>query len=296
MTASVTRGWPALPAVAGAMLESLHAHRLLTARQLQTLHAPQASLRWTQRTLAALAAHGLIGFARAGRGGRRVYHLTETATAAIGQLPGNATTRPRPSLMQAAVALSAHTLAVNDAAIAFVSAARARGDECGPLAWRHEIAHPIAPPTRGRRGELVIADALLTYLQHIPDGELAFHYRFIELDRATQPTNALAAKLARYTHLHTYTPKGASRPAWREHYPVFPEVLCVLAGAPRPTLERRTHTVLALCAANPDLRAARQVAISLCLLDDLTDRGPWAPTCRRPQEPDRPVTWLGAPA
>jgi hypothetical protein len=294
MSIAAARGLQSLPAVAGAMLESLDAHRLLTARQLQTLHAPQASLRWTQRTLAALVAHGLIGFARAGRGGRRVYHLTDTATAAIQQLPGHATTRARPPVVQAAGALSAHTLAVNDAAIAFVSAARARDDECGPLAWRHEIAHPIALSARGRRGELVIADALLTYLQHAAHGELAFHYRFIELDRATQPTNALAAKLARYTHLRTYTPKGASRPAWREHYPVFPEVLCVLAGSSRPTLERRAQTVLALCATNPDLRAAPQVAISLCLLDDLTDRGPWSPICRRPQDPDQLVTWLGA--
>jgi hypothetical protein len=286
-----------LPAVAGAMLESLHAHRLLTARQLHELHAPHATLRWIQRALALLADADLVSWARAGRGGRRVYHLTTSGADAVEHTSGRVAPRqPSAAIAHAAGPLSAHTLAVNDAAIAFLNAARDRGDECGPLAWRHEVAHLISPPGRGRRRELVIADALLTYLEHTGEGELAFHYRFLELDRATQPTEALAAKLARYAALHSYAPNGSREPAWREHYPVFPEVLCILAGAPRAALERRARTVLALCAADDRLRAAPQVVISLCLLEDLTTRGPWAPICRRPQQPDRPVTWLGAPA
>jgi hypothetical protein len=284
-----------LPAVAGAMLETLHAHGLLTARQLRELHAPHATLRWSQRALARLAGADLVAHARAGRGGRRVYYVTPTGAGAVEQpsasVGGRRSSR---AVAHAAGPLSAHTLAVNDAAIAFVTAARERGDECGPLAWRHEVAHPITPPGRGRRRELVIADALLTYLEHTGEGELAFHYRFLELDRATQPTDALAAKLARYAALHTYAPNGSRQPAWRDCYPVFPEVLCVLTGAPPAALERRARTVLALCAANSKLRAAPQVVISLCLLEDLTARGPWAPVCRRPQQIDRPVTWLGA--
>ncbi len=90
-------------------------------------------------------------------------------------------------------------------------AARARGDECGPLAWRHEIAHPIGPAPGRRTPEQLIADALLTYQRNQPDGTTSFHYRFIELDRATMPVDDLAAKLARYA-TSTTTP---SRPPAR---------------------------------------------------------------------------------
>ena len=291
--APTTQPASALPPVAAAMLESLHAHRLLTASQLRELHAPHASLRWTHRALARLASHGLVDFARAGRGGRRVYHLTAEGINAVSTTA--LTGRPRRSAgPPVAGPLTAHTVAVNDAAIAFVTAARGRGDECGPLAWRHEVAHPTNSAAPGQRRPLVIADALLTYLEHRNQGELAFHYRFLELDRATQPTNLLAAKLARYSDLHTYTAKGARRPAWQEHYPVFPEILCVLTGAPRPALERRAHTVLALYAAQPGVHP--HVVVSICLLDDLTQRGPWAPVFHRPQNPDRHVDWLGAAA
>ena len=275
------------------MLESLRAHRQLTAGQLRELHAPHASLRWTHRALARLASHGLVDFARAGRGGRRVYHLTADGINAVST--PDQTSRPGPRAgTPVAGPLTAHTVGVNDAAIAFVKAARGRGHECGPLAWRHEVAHPTSSPAPGRHRALVIADALLTYLEHRDQGELAFHYRFLELDRATQPTNVFAAKLARYTDLHTYTAKGARGPAWQEHYPVFPEVLCVLTGAPRPALERRAQTVLALYAAHRGVDP--QVVVSICLLEELTWRGPWAPVFHRPQDPERRVDWLGVSA
>lgn len=80
-----------------------------------------------------------------------------------------------------------HTLAVNDVGIAFVNAARERGDECGPLAWRHEIAYPITARRNRRPGDIVIADALLTYTQQCPDRTLSVHQRFIELDPCHDP-------------------------------------------------------------------------------------------------------------
>ena len=235
-SATTTQPAAALPPVAAAMLESLHAHRLLTASQLRELHAPHASLRWTHRALARLASHGLVDFARAGRGGRRVYHLTADGINAVSTT--ERTGRPRRSAgPPVAGPLTAHTVAVNDAAIAFVTAARGRGDECGPLAWRHEVAHPTSSPAPGQRRALVIADALLTYLEHRDQGELAFHYRFLELDRATQPTNLLAAKLARYTDLHTYTAKGARRPSVARALPRLPR--SPLRPDRRPTTSAR---------------------------------------------------------
>jgi hypothetical protein len=213
------------------------------------------------------------------------------------QLEGHQATGRRPARCtqrRTASALSAHTLAVNDVGLAFVAAARQRGDEFGPLAWRHEIAHPIGS-TRAKRPVLVIADAVLTYLQHDDSGALRFHYRFLELDRATQPTATLASKLARYARLFTYTNKNDKEPQWHQSYPVFPEVLVVLTNAPDAALRRRAETVLALCQADPLLQRTPQVAISLVSLDDLAQRGPWAAIFDR-LHADRPVTWTGDPA
>jgi hypothetical protein len=269
-----------------AVLAALAAHRLLTARQLGLLLTPHAGRRWPQKVMARLVGSGLVGFVRVG-GARRVYYLTADGARSVGAQP----TASGAAL--AAGPLRAHTLAVNDTGLAFVQAARARGDEFGPEAWRHEVAHSIGQPAPGRRSELVIADAVLTYLQHLKDGGLAFHYRFLELDRATQPTTDLAAKLSRYARLFTYTTNKHKEPLWRLTYPVFPEVLVVLTGAPPAALARRSQTVMALCQADRRLTATPQVAIAIVLLDDLLERGPWAPIFRR-LNADRPVDWTGS--
>jgi hypothetical protein len=274
-----------------AMLSSLAAHRLLTARQLRVLNAPQAGTRWTEKTMARLVAAGLVGFVNAG-GSRRVYYLTADGHRAVGS----------PARLQhadaglAAGPLRAHTLAVNDVGLAFLQAARERDDEFGPEGWRHEVAHSIGQPAPGRRTELVIADAVLTYLQHLDDGGLAFHYRFLELDRATQPTADLATKLSRYARLFAYTTNKHKEPLWHQTYPVFPEVLVVLTGTPGPAaLRRRAETVLALCQNDRLLQRTPQVAISIVLFDDLLEQGPWAPIFQRLNS-DRPTTWTGATA
>jgi hypothetical protein len=286
----------ALPAVAGDMLESLDAHRLLTAGQLRALHAPTAGRRWIEKVMARVVAAGLVDFVHTG-GSRRIYFLTTEGHQAL-QLAHPRTARARrgaDDARHAASALSAHTLAVNDVGLAFVKAARKRDDEFGPLAWRHEIAHAIASPSAGRRAELIIADAVLTYLQHGDDGSLAFHYRFLELDRATQPTAALAAKLSHYARLHAYTTKNDKEPQWHQTYPVFPEVLVVLTNAPDAALRRRAQTVLALCQADPQLQATPQVAISITTLETLLAHGPWAAIFQR-LHVEQPVTWTGGAA
>lgn len=93
----------------------------------------------------------------------------------------------------AAGPLQAHTLAVNDAAICFIEAARGRGDEFGPFAWRHEIYHPA----------------------------------------------------------------------------------------------------IALLRSNPRLSRAPRVSISICLLEDLQAKGPFAPIFRDFRSPEKPIDWLG---
>jgi hypothetical protein len=287
---------PRFGATAVAVLESLYQHRLLTTRQARQLHAPHARREGTQRTLASLRRAGLAASVRL-PGRLMVWYLTEAGVRAAEAIPNRVETRrkliPRD---HAAGPLQQHTLAVNDVGIAFVNTARIHGDECEPLAWRHEIAHALGPAP-GRRGiEQLIADAVLTYQLNEPD-ETSFHYRFIELDRANRATNDLSRRLARYARLyrHTTRPDGKQSqpvPLWTLLYPIFPEVLVVLAGKPRHRLERRRQTVLDLCRQDDLLLATPQVRLSICLLDDLTEHGPFAPIFHRPAD-DHPTDWLG---
>jgi Replication-relaxation len=282
-----------LSAVAVAVLQSLYQHRLLSTAQVRAIHAPDATPRHAQALLAELERRRLAQHVR-GRHGLKLWHLTHRgadAAEASGELDV-----PRKLLTpeRAAGPLQAHTLAVNEVGIAFMRAARRRGDEFGPLSWRHEVAH-VAGPARGRRGvELLIADALLTYLVADGDG-LSLEYRFLELDRATLPLDRLAAKLARYARLERHVPKGAREPGWRSHYPTFPGVLVVLADRPRGLLERRRDAVIALCQADAELASSAELSVSICLLDDLSERGPFAPIFTHATDPRRDVNWLGQP-
>lgn len=287
-----------LAPVAVAMLDGLYQHRLLTTRQLHDLYTPGRSIQWTQHLVRRLEHAGLVEAVRRPRGGK-VLFLTPAGIEAVEAVP---TAEPRRKLItpeHAAGPLQRHTLQVNDVGIAFVQAARTRGDEFGPLAWRHEIAHPIGPPPGRRRGEQLIADALLSYQQQHEDGAVRFHYRFLELDRATMPTDALAAKLARYARLYHHAlptnPSEPPAPVWETRYAVFPTVLLVLAGTSPTALERRRRVVLSLCAEDPDLRRTPEVEITAGLLEHLQARGPFAPIWRTPPEPETPVDWLGDP-
>ncbi len=51
--------------------------------------------------------------------------------------------------------------------------------------------------------------------------------------------------------------------------------------------------MLALCGQDPDLGESPEVEVSICLLGDLADRGPFAPICRTFADPGKAVDWLG---
>jgi hypothetical protein len=121
---------------------------------------------------------------------------------------------------------------------------------------------------------------------------VAIEQRFLELDRATLSVDRLAAELGRYAELYGLEGRDGE-PFWRERYPVFPAVHCVLAGAPRAALERRRSTTLALLHSDPRLSSSPEVSISICLLEDLQRDGPFAPIFRDVSDPLRPVEWLG---
>lgn len=225
----------ALPEIALEVLASVCQHRLFTTAQAQAIHLPATGRRWAQRVLARLERAGLKAHVHAPSGRLRLWYVTERG-AEVALASGAVDQRPKVlSPADAAGQLHAHTLAVNDAAICFLRAARERGDEFGPLFWRHEVSHPLTRG-RGRRRRQLVADALLTYVL-VGDGEVSVEQRFLELDRATLPVDRLAAGLARYAQLHRAGDEHGE-PLWRAWYPAFPPVLCVLAGASRKVLEQ----------------------------------------------------------
>jgi hypothetical protein len=287
-----------LAPVAVTMLESLYQHRLLSTIQLHELHTPDTTMRWTRMMLASLRRAQLAAVTRRPHG-LGLWYLTARGIVAVETIGNRAEPRRKVILPeQAAGPLQVHTLAVNDAAIAFVKAARRRGDDCGPFAWRHEIAHPIGPPPgRGRTPEQLITDAVLSYQLNAPDGATRMHTCFLELDRTTMSSDALADKLVRYARIFNYElapePGAEPVPLWQHSYRSFPGVVVVLDGPDRIALERRRRTTLAICAEDYELAETPEVAITICLLADLIEHGPFAPIFTSPADPETPTDWLG---
>jgi hypothetical protein len=284
---------PALPPKAVEILASLAAHRVLSTPQVHAIHSRDTELRWAQKLLGRLRAAGLADYVRAAHGRRRLWFATERG-ASLAREAGTLEGEPPPGAELAAGPLAAHTLAVNEAAICFLVAAAQRGDDFGPLAWRHEVFHPLSRG-RGRRRRSLVADAVFTYLRQEGE-EIAIEQRFLELDRATLSVDRLAAELARYGEMYGAGDGKRDEPLWRSRYPVFPSVHCVLTGAPRRALQRRRSTTSVLLASDPLLSRTPEVAISICLLEDLQREGPFAPVFRDVRDPGRPVDWLGNPA
>jgi hypothetical protein len=279
-----------LPEATAEVIASLGEHRILSTAQVHAIHFPDRSPRRAQQVLAYLERAGLIAYVEARRAPRRLWFLTERG-ADLALDAGEVERRPKVlSPQQAAGPLRAHTLGVNEVGISFLRAARECGDEFGPLSWRHEVAHPLNRG-RGRARRMLIADAMLSYVRADED-HIIFHQRFVEVDRATLSVERLVAELARYGQLRRARDKGGE-PLWRSHYPSFPPVLCVLAGASRKALIRRRDIAIALLEGHPELSRTYGVTISFCFLDDLRSCGAFAPIFREVGEPDRPVDWLG---
>jgi hypothetical protein len=279
-----------LPEATAEVIVSLGEHRVLSTAQVGAIHFPDRSLRRTQQVLAYLERAGLIAYVETRRAPRRLWFLTEHG-AELALDAGEVERRPKVlSPQQAAGPLRAHTLGVNEVGISFLRTARKRGDEFGPLSWRHEIAHPLNRG-RGRARRTLIADAVLSYVR-ADETHFVYEQRFVEVDRATLSVERLVAELARYGQLCRARDKRGES-LWGSHYPTFPPVICALAGASRKALIRRRNIALVLLEGNPDLSRAYGVTITFCLLDDLRGRGPFAPIFREVGAPDRAVDWLG---
>jgi Replication-relaxation len=274
------------------ILGSLCQHRVLSTPQVRAIHLPHNGESWSQRIMARLRRRGLVAFATVpGVPGapRRLWYVTE-AGAQAARDAGMIRRLPRLlSAEQVTGPLQAHTLAVNDAGIAFLVSARERGDEFSPTSWRHEVEHPLNRG-QGRSRRAVFADAVLTYVRLTAE-EVVVEQRFLELDRATLSIDRLAAELSRYARLYNAT--GADgEPFWRERYPWFPPIVCVLSGASRPALERRRDTAVAMLSRDRELARTPEVSIRLCLAEDLADAGPFEPIFTDVRDPERLTDWL----
>lgn len=185
-----------------------------------------------------------------------------------------------------------------------MSGSPSRGRHGGARTTAARSTGSTRSPTRSARrraGGLpssLIADAVLTYLLREDGGKGSIVYRFVELDRANRSAAELARRIGRYARLYRRTiPRegaaGGSVALWQRLYPVFPVVLVVLAGRRRDRLEERRRTVLALCRQDPDLSGTPEVEVSICLLEELSGTGPFAPIFRTLADPGEPVDWLG---
>ena len=202
-----------LPPIATSMLAGIYDHRLLSTTQLHALYTPHAGQRWTRTVLGLLERRGFVERIRSPRR-LSLWFVTVAGADAVEAAGAVVQSRRKVATReQAEGPLKQHTIAVNQVGVAFVLAAREHGDECGPDSWRNEVAHPISPPRGRRPAELVIADAVLTYLQTAADGGLALHQRFVELDRGTLSAEQLAAKVTRYTRLRHFKASADAPPS-----------------------------------------------------------------------------------
>jgi hypothetical protein len=285
-----------LPPVAAVMLQGLGQHRLLTARQAHALHMPSVSLRYTQRVLAELQQAGLAARALA-RHGTALWFPTPAGHAALHSAGHSSSKVHAANPGDVTWTLRAHIHAVNETGIAFVNAARARGDECDAFSWLHDVAHPLTPARQGRKQQWLIADALLNYTETQHE-QPVLHQRFIAVDRATSHASQLVRRLATYKLLHQCS-QSASQPVkatefqWREHYRSFPGVLVVLADQDPAAAQRRIRSLVALWRSDPTTRGLEEIALYLTTLDLLIRHGPCAPIFTNASQPEHFQDWLG---
>lgn len=270
-----------LSTLAQEMLPVLYQHRLVSTSQLQALLLPHSrTSRYLRSQLGVLRDRGLVSSTvrrQAGQG-ELLSYITALGREVV---EGSGEITPRAYRMSdkaAANQLQHHTLALNDAAITFVEAARQLGHSCGPLDWWPEVAHRMRDgQDRHTNRAFLIPDAVLRYTRVAgPRRELLTF--FVELDRATEHPAVLAGKVASYLTYSQYRPGGTGgREAWRAQYPDFPRLLIVLTGRGENALRRRAADVRALLASEPRLERAGGLRGGITTLHQLQQQGPFSP-------------------
>jgi hypothetical protein len=281
----------ALDSFQGDVLVALYWHRLMSTEQVGRLLAPALAPVVVRRKLAALRHAGLAE--RIVREHRpRTWFLTSAGAEAVEAARVVDVRAYRVADTAVARLLQGHALDVVETGLAFVESGRRAGDECGPLAWTPEVAHPFQDRA-GKRG-VVIADAVLHYvLEDAEHGRRSQRTVFVELDRATMPVARLARKLTAYVRYHDYSPTRGG-PAWRSRYPRFPRILIVLSGAAEHVLDRRLADLRAHAQATAGVStAAARVEMLATTLPRLCDAGPRGPVASPLLGDDRLVSVFG---
>ncbi|UQW99128.1 replication-relaxation family protein [Streptomyces sp. RerS4] len=259
-------------------------HRLLTTTALHRMLTPDTPARKIHNVLVPLREKGLITHTFLGRQRLQAHFLTPTGTQTVATWPelrarGNASAIHSPD---SAALLAPHILTGVRAHLAFLTEARARGDEYEPLDWMPEVTHRL-PDTGGE--DRLTADAVLHYTTTRPR---RIHYRaFVEIDRSTMSSERLARKLISYARFHDYTPQPVGRRgtvgdpaallAWQRFYPRFPRVLFILTGDSPTTLANRIADLRAMTADHPLVtRLAARVPLGAAILEDIEKAGPQA--------------------
>ncbi|MFJ1757625.1 replication-relaxation family protein [Kitasatospora sp. NPDC088134] len=274
------------------LLLALYMHRMATTSRLHELVSPDLHITLTRRQLRDLRDGGLIE--RAAISGREtIWYLTDRGRAVGAQLKEvqHRSSPPAPESPFEARMRSEHTLAVLDAHLAFLKDARRRGDEYGCLDWEPEIYHKVAE----QGAEALIADAVMRYTVVSP--KRALHRAFIEVDRATMSSEALAGKLLAYARFHQLLPSPvrqrggqvqSSMQVWRGYYPAFPRILFVLAEGGAKAQLRRVRDLQALAQSSPLVEAMFQtVRAGVASLREMQEAGPSAPVWSSLVEPQR---------
>ncbi|MFI8280742.1 replication-relaxation family protein [Streptomyces sp. NPDC085929] len=283
MTRATTIHPPTSDTRAHQALALIAQHRVITTTQLHQMLAPETPTRMIYKVLAPLRAEGLIAHTVLGSSNHLQAHfLTPAGAQTVRDWPEMRGRTPAVLADAAASLRAAHTLTGVRAHIAFLTDARTRGDEYGPLDWVPEIAHRL-PDTGGE--EQIIADAVFHYTT---TGPRRRQYRaFVEIDRATMSSERLARKLISYARFHDYTPQPVGRRhtladqgallAWQRFYPRFPRILFILTGAPRPSLARRIEDLRHMTTGHTLVtRLATHVPLGAAILEDLETHGPTA--------------------
>ena len=241
---------------------------------------------------------GLTAFVRPGRGGPRLYYLTLAGAQAVEMIPTRVETRRKLiTPEQAAGPLWRHTLAVNDVGIAFMRAARERGDDFGAVRLAPRDRPPRTHPrARSRRAADLRRPAHLPRAR--PDG------------RADVPLPAAGARPRDRPHRHA---RRQARPLRRplpprpdqsrRSHPASPRGRRATRSSPTSSASSPGNPEPRSCAARrPSSRSATQtpncsntpeVRVSLALLEDLQARRAIRPDLAPAQRP-RPSASTGS--
>ena len=259
------------------VLRSVAHHRYLSGAQVRAIHfadasSPRVAEVQASRALNALRSAGLVESAGArgpSRRGEKIWFATRAGLQAAG------VTRPYQPTKEKALALQEHSLAVNEVGLAFLEAARARGDDFGPLGWEHEI------PLSRAGANLVVADALLSYVgRNLFAGDSGQYgvTAIVELESGAHSDHQVVAKLQGFAQVQAQPALWASR--FAHGWPTLLMVFASPAGAAQ---------IARVCTLWPG-----GLPVLFATLADLRTRGPFA-AIWRDRDRSEGLDWLGEP-